>query len=368
MNPLKCHNSFVITIVSIFHNRPDFIALQLKSIQKYVASEQISYIVANNARERVMRKEIRRACQKLDIKCIPVRRELWLELRIRLSYRETVFTKRNKYRNVNLACSYAFMYLWKKLLPDLEGQMVCFLDSDMFFMGEFNPTKVLLAEKNHRKSIAFVPIIRSSKVAKWDIYHPWNGLFLANSSSISSLKSLVWHPGQVLGMKLDVGGQAHFWLRENLGTISYNHFTSFSLYFLEEFGDKFKGRVTVNGSFLCEFLILDNESLDMEFTLAGSEAPYLPLNFSYLDKVFGEKKGLEYLQSGILKLLEINKLFHGPNPKYFDLIGIFTQDKFNAMVFHYKSVSNYQQWSSEEYNHQKTQALRNFLSTKESLY
>lgn len=355
----------MLTIVSIFHNRPDFISLQLESIRQNVIHDQINYIVANNARDNKMRREIKVVCKSLGVKCIPIKRNLLLELKIRLMYKERVFDKGNSYKNVNLACSYAFMYLWRTLLGKISGGTVCFMDSDMFFVGKFDPTEFFSSKISHG-AIAFVPIIRNSKTVKYEIYHPWNGLFLANSSANKSLRSLEWHPGQISGMKLDVGGQGHYWLKNNSNSTNYIHLTSFSLYYLREIGGKVEGRVTVNGSFLCDFSLLSQDPLQIEFICAGPEAPYYPLDFSYLDKIFGEGDGIEFLQKGISRLLEVNKYFHGPEPKYFDLIGMFCGDEFNTMVFHYKSVSNYQEWSSVQYNSEKTQALREFLSSRTS--
>ena len=354
----------MITIVSNFHNRPDFIPLQFESIRKFVLDQEITYIVANSAEDRKLRREISSVCRSLGIQCIPIKRDYLLGLTIRNRYGENVFRGFRHYKNGNVACSYTLMYLWKHFLGKIGSQMLCVMDSDMFFYNEFNPMEILSSKESAKAAIAFVPILRNSKVSKWDIYHPWNGLFLANESSIGPLRSLVWHPGKISGMKLDVGGQGHFWMKENLNRVDYCHFTAFSLHNLEDDGFQKKGKVTVNGSFLCEFNLISESPLDLEFSRAGADSPYLPLDFSYLEQIFGEGNGINRLQTGILKLLEANRNFPGPDPKYFDLIGFFSGDKFNGFVFHYKSVSNYQEWSSVQYNSEKSRALMQFLSSE----
>jgi hypothetical protein len=69
---------------------------------------------------------------------------------------------------------------------------------------------------------------------------------------------------------------------------------------------------------------------------------------------------LASIASEVARLFLSTQDFDWPSPHYFDFIGVRENKSFQPFIFHYKSGSNYQPWSTASYNLAKTEALISF--------
>jgi hypothetical protein len=157
-------------IVTLAYNRPDFIELQLNSLNKHV--KNFNYTVYDNCPDDSIKDE----CKRLGVKCIPLK----------------IF---NADPSVCVAAS--LNQMWESL-DFIDGKLM-YIDSDMFLIGN------LPSMKNF--DFAFVPQVRPNGVV-----YPWTGLMLFNMDTIPDPWEMKWDVGYSLGA--DVGGLNHFYLQK----------------------------------------------------------------------------------------------------------------------------------------------------------
>jgi hypothetical protein len=332
----------MVTIITYAHKRPDFIYLQYESIKKYLKSE-FEYIVFNNSVDSVDNyNEIHNICKELNIKCIDV--QLVDELRVVM---DEVNFSNNRYSNPNLACSYPLIWTFNKYLSNEE--VLCIIDSDMFFTNDIDIEDLI-----KDKDLIYIPQYRG----KGKVKYIWNAFVCLNLKRAPKLKELNWHAGYIKGVQhegLDVGGQTYYSLLNNkfesdiieeYSIYEYNIINSNkNLHFILNGNINYKIEFDVNNN-LIDFKHIGGDKLE-----TNKSFPHELDRDDYSDYL--SKRALS-----IIKILEDNNA-ELPNPKHIGFIGFSKSNDF--FILHYKSGSNYLNFSTDEYNRLKTEAVKKIL-------
>jgi hypothetical protein len=336
----------MVTIITYAHKRPDFIYLQYESIKKHLKSE-FEYIVFNNSIDSVDNyNEIHNICKELNVKCVDV--QLIEEFRVVMN--EVNFTN-NRYNNPNLACSYPLIWTFNKYLSNEE--VLCIIDSDMFFTNDID-IDYLIKDKD----LFYIPQYRG----KGRVKYIWNAFVCLNLKRAPKLKELNWHAGYIEGVEhegLDVGGQTHYSLLNN--NFESNIIEEYSIYEYNIINSNKELHFILNGNinYKIEF---DSNNILVEFKHIGGDKLKPNKSFPHEDHheldVDDYSDYLSKRALSIIKILEDNNV-ELPNPKHIGFIGFSKSNDF--FILHYKSGSNYLNFSTDEYNRLKTEAVKKIL-------
>lgn len=158
-----------MNIVTLAYNRPDFIELQLNSIQKY--HTDFTYTVFDNCPDDAIKDE----CDRLGVTCIPIK----------------IFSE-----DASWCVGLSLDKMWETL-QDCPGKL-WYIDSDMFLVAPLPD----IAE-----DMAYVPQKRG------EYTYPWTGLMYFNMDTLPHPEELQWRVDySVEGT--DVGGRNHFYLED----------------------------------------------------------------------------------------------------------------------------------------------------------
>lgn len=344
-----------VHIFTYAHKRPDFIEIQYNSIRKHIKND-FEFVVFNNAVDNdSQREEISQICQKLNIKCVNI--ELTEDLRNHGG--EPNFFHRS-YSNPNIACSYPMVWTFTKYLSDEE--IVCLIDSDMFFVSDFDIIKEL-----GNNDLIYTPQWRNPVNNEWTIHYIATGLIVLNLKQSPVLREIDWHPGMVDGHNLDVGGRST-WLLKSNPQLKKKTVAEFSI---REIFDHERGKrvhLILDYSMNYEMIIGGNKLLDLKRTGGHGfkEGFVFPENKSFPHEI--EKENYkEYLFKKTVKILDIIEKSKAdlPFPQHIAFLGF--NDEKDFIILHYKSGSNYLDFYTEDYNQRKTQGLKkiiNYLKNK----
>lgn len=329
----------MVKIITYAHKRPDFIYLQYESIKKHFKSEY-EYIVFNNSIDSLKEyDEIHRICNELDIKCVDVQ----LVDDIRVTHGEINYTG-NRYTNPNVACSYPLIWTFRNYLST-KDEVVCLIDSDMFFINNID-----IEYEIKDKDIIYIPQYRDNNVS-----YIWNAFACFNIKRRPDLLNLDWHPGVVNGSVCDVGGQTYF----NL--IKGNYKSSY----IEEYSI----RDYTNENGILQIHYIQNGNINYNLTMDINKnasffrhsggVKYFP-NKSFTHELDREDY-TEYIRNRVISILDIfeKNNINLPDPKHIGFIGF--ADRIDFFIVHYKSGSNYLDFSTDSYNFRKTQELKKLL-------
>lgn len=336
-------------IVTIADKRPDFLQLQLESFDMFLSD--YDFLVLNNNFKRKGRKEIKRICTRLSLRSLRVKRKF----RLSRIHNDRAFKRwYNEYRTVNLACSYAMNFFWTQILPDENYRWIIFIDSDMFMTSKFDVPSFM-----KESDIAFVPQFRGPGL---EVSYPWNGIVVIDTKTQPNYLKIDWHPGSVLGHRVDVGGQSHWWLSENKLKSRIKPIMAFAIYDISitDEGRTTSVQIAINGNWNAIANIRNGEVVWDFSKFLPTDSTVLKLDA--IDSVM-EWRDIDLGRIGEIMKDILNQIvgFDFPAPVYFDMIGIYENDEFNPLIFHYKSGSNYQPWATPTYNFSKTLALRSYL-------
>lgn len=326
----------MIEIMTVAHKRPDFIELQLNSIKKHIKCEY-TYTVFNNAVDSVeQRNLISNICYKLNVKCVNV---LVDNNFIKKHVSENIFLD-NKYINANVGTSYPIIWIFKNYITNHEE--ICLIDSDMFFINDINLSEIIAD-----KDIVYIPQYRK----KNEIKYIWNAFVCLNLKNCPNLKFLNWNAGFVESIPTDVGGQTHFFLKDNHLKSEYIH--EYCIY--SENSDTNEIHFILNGNINYNLKYHNNKLIS--FNHVGGDKCFdnksFPHEIDYNDYQ-------EYISSKVLhifNLLNKNNV-NLPKPSVIGFLG-FPNDNF--FILHYKCGSNYQTFSTDTYNNLKTHEIKKLL-------
>jgi hypothetical protein len=339
----------MIKIYTYAHKRPDFIAIQFDSISKYL-KDDYEYVVFNNAiDDENLSSQIEKECQKINIKCIKVQLQEDINNQNFIDGSEIQFINNNgnyKYANPNVACSYPLIWSFKNIISkDDNENIIVIIDSDMFFSRDISIKDLMTGY-----DIAFIPQYRNN-----DVHYMWNGFVIIDGSK-NNLNEINWFCGRVNGQPVDVGGQTHFYLKNNPQLkIMYLEFWNLNEFNNDEY------RSHLNGNMCVLFSLKDNEVVD--FTPIDSRFTDNNKLFDYeIDKDSFDEY-IKYYTDNIKYIKNSVESFNFPKPEHIDFIKCYNKKIEDFFIFHYKSGSNYLNFQDNNYNKLKTNALKKLIES-----
>lgn len=129
------------------------------------------------------------------------------------------------YANPNVATAYPLRWAWEDMCEYNKDKILMVFDSDMFicnpisFNNQLNGYDAALMMQYRG--------LNNKNISDSDLVtYIWNALFIFDVNKIKNLKELNWDCGiikksYINGYSVDVGGYAHFWLKENKIRIKY---------------------------------------------------------------------------------------------------------------------------------------------------
>lgn len=187
-------------IFTFAHKRPDFIPLQNRSFKRHVKGD-FEFVVFNNAVFDRGREydEINQVCKNESIRVFDVQMDAEIcdhaaKLETNIGH-QGAFTD-GRYTNANVACAYPLCWAWRRIMSK-ANEPVLLLHSDVFLVGDLNPTEVL-----RETDMVFIPQARPNGVR-----YAWEAFVLIGQ--IPEPETMDWWCGSVNGQLVDVGGQTH---------------------------------------------------------------------------------------------------------------------------------------------------------------
>ncbi len=318
-----------VKIFTIANIRPDFIEIQYESIKKFLKDKDFEFIVYNNSFNNKKRYElIENICRKLKIENIKVNH-----------YRD------NK-NDASLIVADSLNYIWNKYLK-YEKDILLYIDSDMFLIKDTSVEELM---RNY--DFAFISNYRGKD---FEIKYPWTGFMIFNMNTLPNPIELKWDTGIIFGNRVDVGGLNHYYLSKYENRIRILNLEMWTLNDIDYRDNNIKNiKGSINGNAQLS-LSIDKDNKLIEFNINDIHLsrnrlfPYQKENEKY-----GEIVKNNYIE--FEKYIKDNNL-NFPKPIYIDLIKTY-ESKFNdCFILHYKSGSNWLNFSTKEYNHKKTEAL-----------
>jgi hypothetical protein len=327
----------MLDIFTYAHKRPDFIELQYNSIKKYVKCNY-NYTVFNNAIDnKDQYLQIKNICSKLNIKCVDIQ----LDPEMQTISGITNFVN-NTYPNANVGTSYPIQWSFKHYVTD--EKLVCILDSDMFFINEINLEQLIID-----KDIVYIPQYRQNH----NIQYVWNAFVLLNLHNKPQLKNLDWTPSPINNENMDVGAQTYYFLQNN--NINSSFLEEDSIRYITKY-DLTEIEYILNGNI--NYLLRYDHLMNLvSFDFIGGQQFSDAKSFPYQN----DRDLKEYISKVVKNLLAYfeEKSVNFPNPCHIAFIKEVNTDYY--FIVHYKSGSNYLNFSTETYNTLKTKELIKLL-------
>lgn len=341
----------MITVIApSVYNRPDFIETQHKSLKKFLKCD-FKYIVINNAKfskidqtkdSNYLIKEIKQICEKLDIETYEV-----TECQNVLNKSPAGNINGGKYSADPYACNYAMQWVFDKIIPQTNGK-VFLVDSDLFLINDINLEKSL-----DEFDAIYIPQYRGNNVK-----YIWNMCCGFNFINYPKLLDLNWTYTTINGHRCDVGANTHFFLKEN---------------------DKMR-QLPIEEHSIYEIEKEKDNQIKMHYVINGNSNYYLKtdLNFNIIEfnckekycqnKTFEyEKDHLDYqkyIQNNLKKISEIflanQEIEKLPKPIRLGFVKRYDDDNFFGL--HYRSAANYLNYSTEDYNQNKTKLIKTIIN------
>ena len=177
----------MIHIFTSVVNRPDFVILQDTLFKKFLKNEYTFHVVDDSVDPSIT--------EQFEIAC---------------SLKELEYYRKpqtNKPMNPAQACAHTVQWTYDNLIcKNHSGDIVFFLDSDMFLIDEFD-----IEEYMSDAIIAGLPQVRGH------VTYMWNGIMFFNMPKIEN-KNIDFSDGVVDGEMTDVGGHT-YWYFKNTGVI-----------------------------------------------------------------------------------------------------------------------------------------------------
>jgi hypothetical protein len=330
-------------IYTFSHNRPDLISLQYESIKKHL-KDDFDFIVFNNEKpgseggfESNRISQITEECKNLNITCVPVEFDHSLQV-----LNNQLMFNNNQYTNGVAACAYSLSWAWKHIISKDSGISVV-IDSDMFLCRDVSFTKMM-----EGYNFAHCPSYRND----FSVMYPWNGIVIADTKNLPDAFNMRWGNGIVCGTPTDVGGELHYYRERYKSELKELYIDMWGILVdTEQFEE-----VCINGC--AQYFVNFNEKQ----LRARDPQALMPPNKKTFPHQTEREDYWNYFYTNYDKIKKLINAYNFPKPSYIDLIKLESADDISeSFIFHYKSASNYQPWATEEYNANKTNALKTFL-------
>lgn len=176
-----------VKIYTLANITPELIYSQYESMKKFITDEDWEFIVLNNTAiiAPARRKRIKQICKELGIKCIDVRFRSFIS-------------------GASYITGYSLTWLYHRFMRWEKDTIHAQIDSDMFFIKEFNFNEYLgdndlVAVHQRREQIEYL----------------WNGITIFRGNNLKHKNLMNFRPGNVEGVRTDCGGRTYYWLKEN---------------------------------------------------------------------------------------------------------------------------------------------------------
>lgn len=183
-----------ILIMTQAHNRPEFIILQKKALDTFIADD-FEYVVFNDAKDPEMKKQIQAVCEKLKIRFCEFPQVL----------HEWPYTPRQP--NDNFYCASArncnVVQFSFDILGFKKNDIVITMDADLFPIKTFNIREFM----------------KNTHIAGRKMNHPypylWIGMIMIDMSTAPNKYSLDVNAGAINKIWIDSGGYTYYYLTQN---------------------------------------------------------------------------------------------------------------------------------------------------------
>ncbi len=334
-----------LEIYSIYNHNPEFIRLQYKSIVQHVLDRDYEFIVINNARHPGLRQQldsirkgeigfignvikfvqtkqrsarIKKICDQLGLRSIKVKQDK---------------SHGAKSRFPSRIVAYSLNWMFKNIISSGKRNVICLLDSDMFFISNVSIESLLEGHK-----LGIVPQYRGQTVR-----YLWTGFAIFDLTKLPHPEKLDFSLGLVEGERCDVGGNTHYYLEEFNPSIIEYEFINIVDFQTNEVGIHVETYISGNVGL--------NLQLDHELSIIKME---IHGDFGQVKKILGGgdyEIQRNYGQS-ILEAIEYCKDLM-VNPKNIDLIRKKHDKDEGFFVLHYKNGSNPRKFEDEQYSRVK---------------
>lgn len=361
----------MIKIYVIVDNRPELIQRQYDNFKKMITDEFELIVIDNCCLPDSERKqEIKSVCDKNNITIIetaiyngiyePVNKTE-LDEGINVVVGEYYIKENDVYINDMLvyygnyksfngasnACSYALDFLFNHLISSNETEPFCVIDSDMFFIKTTNLSSLI-----NDKSFVYVPnyfgIIGCSNCHEY----AWNGFIILDPSKIQ-LSNFGWSTNNLEYNAIGDTGCKTTKIIEKLEDEQKVHVYRLGV---NEIGNE-TTRTEAN-SYRFTTLNTTDITFNKPYNLPYFEFEELRLPF--------EQSGIDYKAKAETEIetvkswIDENEL-EFPDPCHFDLLRLVDSDEW--FIFHYRAGSNYNSFSTDEYNEKKLIALDKIIDS-----
>lgn len=197
-----------VLIITHSFNRPDFIELHVKTFKKFL-QDDYEYVVFNDAPSSHMKKEIKKTCERLGVKCFRVPQEM-----------HAVPGRTSPgHRHMD-----GIQYALNTIGYDFNG-IVALVDSDCFLLKKFSFEKYLsgydIAGKLEGRLNQSIRVRHLSPV-----------LVMMNMNTLPQKRTLTFEGGYIEGLACDVGAHTYYYLKNNkamLRPLFFNMMRMFSV-------------------------------------------------------------------------------------------------------------------------------------------
>jgi len=188
-----------VLILTHAYNRPEFIAIQHKTFQKFL-SDDYEYVVFNDARTQDMATQIETACHEVGVRCIRIPQEIHTQPYLpRLP--------KDNFHRPNIRHANNTQYSFDVLAFDHDG-IVLVIDSDMFLVRPLNITEYM-----EDKDVS--ALIKTSNATVWYLCP---ALSFFHMNKLPNKRSLNFNCGLIDNkVSVDSGGWTYYYFRDNPG-------------------------------------------------------------------------------------------------------------------------------------------------------
>jgi hypothetical protein len=323
-----------ISIISLVSNRPDLIELQYKSIKKYVKNIDFEYIVYNNNIENSeIYYNVFNICKTYGI----------IHKNVNIS---------KYYGNGGIACYSALNWIIKQDSNNL-GDIICYIDADMFFIKEVFIENIL-----DNNDMAIIPQYKQ----ELDSFYMWNCFFILNRKTLRTLNELNFSYGNINGVGVDVGGYTYYFFKKYKSMLKIKYIECWMYIDGFENNDYIYLDTSLNGNMHYEIKvtkmlnILEFKSKDFKF--CQNKCFEYEDNFKNLEE-YSKYYTRKYIQ--VKDWIKCNKLDNSFKPIFIDLINKKGDVIDSSFILHYKSSSNYSYFQTFEYNKLKTEKIKQLI-------
>ena len=176
-----------VKIYTLANMTPDLLYPQYESMKKFIKDKDWEFIVLNNTAiiRPTRRKEIKRICKELGLKCLDVR-----------------------FRSFVSGCSYitgwSLSWLFHRFCRWEKDTIHCIIDSDMFFVKDFNFNEYLGDN-----------LIAAVHQRREEYEYLWNGFMVMKSADLPDKNLFNFRLTTINGVRTDTGGMFYYWLKRN---------------------------------------------------------------------------------------------------------------------------------------------------------